>query len=87
VPDGTKVLKLPTIFLIFMEIILYFSSHNGVGFLQYVFPYPIYPMYSLSIADESLFLSEFAKLRNANISCVMPVCPNGTIWLPLDGFS
>ena len=38
-----------------------------------------------------VFLDAFAKLRKATISFVMSVhpsiCPRGTTWLPIDGFS
>jgi len=55
VPDETLVLTLPPFLYSFMEIILYFSHHNGVGLLQYLFPHPIYSVFCLSTRDESIF--------------------------------
>jgi hypothetical protein len=34
-----------------------------------------------------VFLTYFPKLRKANVSFIMPVCPRGTTRLPLDRFS
>jgi hypothetical protein len=34
-----------------------------------------------------ILLGAFAELQKVTVSFVMSVCPHGTNWLPLDGFS
>jgi hypothetical protein len=47
------------------------------------------PLLQSLFEDDFLFyfLGIFAKFLKAAVSFVMSVCPRGTTWLPLDGFS